>query len=273
MAFASSPSRGTPSPRSSAEEASQSEFATLPLAVLRLRPSLTLISPLTRPSRVYLAYNPSTQFTAACKVISIASSSPAENEPPRPTRKELEKEVKVHRMLKHSNILEFLDAVLVEENSGWVPGLFVLLELAAGGDLFDKIGEWPELNVASPNSLTLNSVLCPPAPDRGISDDLAHYFFNQLLSGVVCDEPALWLESSGLTSSCCLCRSSSTRKVSPTEISSRRTSSWTLMVSSVPTSLSAKLLTDDLSLSSQVTSRSPISACARSSSSTARSAP
>lgn len=133
----------------------------MPLTVLRLRPSLTLISPLTQPSRVYLAYNPSTQLTAACKVISIASSNPAENEPPRPTRKELEKEVKVHRMLKHSNILEFLDAVLIEENSGWVPGLFVLLELAAGGDLFDKIGEWPERIAASPNSLTLNSVLCP----------------------------------------------------------------------------------------------------------------
>lgn len=44
-------------------------------------------------------------------------------------------------MLKHAHILGFLDAVLVEEDSGWVPGLFVLLELAAGGDLFDKIGQ------------------------------------------------------------------------------------------------------------------------------------
>jgi hypothetical protein len=43
-------------------------------------------------------------------------------------------------MLKHGHILEFLDAVLVEEHTGFVPGLFVLLELAAGGDLFDKIG-------------------------------------------------------------------------------------------------------------------------------------
>lgn len=90
--------------------------------------------------RVYLAFNPTTQLTAACKVISIASANPAEGDPPRPTRKELEKEVKVHRMLKHGHILEFLDAVLVEEHTGFVPGLFVLLELAAGGDLFDKIG-------------------------------------------------------------------------------------------------------------------------------------
>lgn len=95
---------------------------------------------LTLSPRVYLAFNPTTQLTAACKVISIASANPAEGDPPRPTRKELEKEVKVHRMLKHGHILEFLDAVLVEENTGFVPGLFVLLELAAGGDLFDKIG-------------------------------------------------------------------------------------------------------------------------------------
>jgi hypothetical protein len=60
-----------------------------------------------------------------------------------PNRKELEKEVKVHRMMKHVNVLEFMDARLVdegEEGGKWVGGLFVLLELAAGGDLFDKIG-------------------------------------------------------------------------------------------------------------------------------------
>jgi serine/threonine-protein kinase Chk1 len=46
--------------------------------------------------------------------------------------------------MKHDYILEFLYAEIVDkdkEGDGWVPGLYMLLELAAGGDLFDKIGE------------------------------------------------------------------------------------------------------------------------------------
>ncbi|KAJ7726240.1 hypothetical protein B0H16DRAFT_1735777 [Mycena metata] len=39
----------------------------------------------------------------------------------------------------------------------------MLLELAAGGDLFDKI-----------------------APDIGVGDEVAHYYFNQLLAEGVC---------------------------------------------------------------------------------------
>lgn len=57
----------------------------------------------------------------------------------------LKKEVQVHRTMKHSNVLEFMDSLLVDQRhkgmENAVPGLYMLLELAAGGDLFDKIGE------------------------------------------------------------------------------------------------------------------------------------
>ena len=57
-------------------------------------------------------------------------------------RKMIEKEMQVHSALKHSNVLEFINAVIVEANgrSRYHPGIYMLLELAAGGDLFDKIG-------------------------------------------------------------------------------------------------------------------------------------
>lgn len=49
----------------------------------------------------------------------------------------------MHRSLQHDYILGFLHHELVsqeKEQEGWVPGLYMLLELAVGGDLFDKIG-------------------------------------------------------------------------------------------------------------------------------------
>lgn len=63
-----------------------------------------------------------------------------------PNVKELQKEVQVHKSLKNSYILEFLHSEIVDkakEQAGVVPGLYMLLELAVGGDLFDKIGELP----------------------------------------------------------------------------------------------------------------------------------
>lgn len=54
----------------------------------------------------------------------------------------LDKEMRVHTALKHRNVLEFIGAVTVEPNKGspYYPAVYMLLELAAGGDLFDKIG-------------------------------------------------------------------------------------------------------------------------------------
>jgi hypothetical protein len=50
--------------------------------------------------------------------------------------------MRVHSALKHSNVLEFVDAAVVElqPKHQYVPGIYMLLEFAAGGDLFDKIG-------------------------------------------------------------------------------------------------------------------------------------
>lgn len=50
----------------------------------------------------------------------------------------------MHKALKHNYILEFIHSEIIDrerEKEGWVPGLYILLELAVGGDLFDKIGE------------------------------------------------------------------------------------------------------------------------------------
>ena len=57
-------------------------------------------------------------------------------------RKAIDKEMRVHAALKHSSVLEFLNAVIVEPGteSPYVPAIYMLLEFAAGGDLFDKIG-------------------------------------------------------------------------------------------------------------------------------------
>ncbi|KDN36029.1 hypothetical protein RSAG8_11115, partial [Rhizoctonia solani AG-8 WAC10335] len=107
-------------------------------------------------SRVFRAINYETRATAACKVVLITSDTPPAQ------RKDLEKEIKVHSLLKHINVLEFLRCKTIEESeSKYVPGVYMLLELASGGDLFDKI-----------------------APDVGVDMDLARFYFTQLIAGV-----------------------------------------------------------------------------------------
>ncbi|KAJ7609587.1 kinase-like domain-containing protein [Mycena polygramma] len=108
-------------------------------------------------SRVFRAVNVKDHRVAACKVI-VLTPETSEKE-----RKTIEKEMRIHAQLKHSNILEFMDAVVVElkHQQHYVPGFYMLLELAAGGDLFDKI-----------------------APDIGVGDEVAHYYFNQLIAGM-----------------------------------------------------------------------------------------
>lgn len=46
--------------------------------------------------------------------------------------------------MNHDYILKFLHSEIYDQSTeaeGWVPGLYMLLELAVGGDLFDKIGK------------------------------------------------------------------------------------------------------------------------------------
>jgi serine/threonine-protein kinase Chk1 len=73
---------------------------------------------------------------AACKLIRITEETSEKD------RKVIEKEMRVHSALKHANVLEFMNAVVVEakHKHHYVPGIYMLLEFASGGDLFDKIG-------------------------------------------------------------------------------------------------------------------------------------
>lgn len=72
--------------------------------------------------------------TAAVKVVYLtARTSEAE-------RKALDREMRIHGALHDDNILQFMDAVVVEKATKYVPAVYMLLEMAAGGDLFDKIG-------------------------------------------------------------------------------------------------------------------------------------
>lgn len=54
----------------------------------------------------------------------------------------------MHSALKHANVLEFLCAVVIDprQKSSYVPGFYMLLDFAAGGDLFDKIGSYLNRN-------------------------------------------------------------------------------------------------------------------------------
>lgn len=85
---------------------------------------------------MFRAANLSASRTAACKVIKITAATTDKE------RKTVEKEMRVHSALKHANILEFINAIVVELKHQHIyhPGIYMLLELAAGGDLFDKIG-------------------------------------------------------------------------------------------------------------------------------------
>lgn len=106
-------------------------------------------------SRVFRAVNVEQHSVAACKLMHIDENT-TEKE-----RKTMDKEMQIHLALKHKNVLEFLNAVVVEPKfkAHYVPGVYMLLEFAAGGDLFDKI-----------------------VPDVGVGDEVAHLYFNQLLA-------------------------------------------------------------------------------------------
>ncbi|KAF9482952.1 CAMK CAMKL CHK1 protein kinase [Pholiota conissans] len=108
-------------------------------------------------STVYRAVNIPEHRVAACKLVRFTDDT-TEKE-----RKTVEKEMRVHTALKHKHVLEFLHAVIVELKHRHIyhPGIYMLLELAGGGDLFDKI-----------------------AADVGLDEDVAQLYFNQLVSGM-----------------------------------------------------------------------------------------
>ncbi|ORY43718.1 Pkinase-domain-containing protein [Rhizoclosmatium globosum] len=70
-------------------------------------------------------------------------------------RRALDKEVLIHKTLKHRNVIRLIEAA--EDDAFF----FILLDYAAAGELFDHI-----------------------APDVGMGELLAHFYFNQLVAGM-----------------------------------------------------------------------------------------
>lgn len=103
---------------------------------------------------MYRAVNYAQKFTAACKVVVITKETWTPN-----AKKELFKEIKVHSQLKHPHVLDFMASETYEDDEqtaakGVIPAVYMLLELAGGGDLFDKIGMLPLLERYSKLILT-----------------------------------------------------------------------------------------------------------------------
>jgi serine/threonine-protein kinase CHEK1 len=100
-------------------------------------------------------------------------------------RKTVEKEMRVHAALKHEHVLEFLNAVVVDlkHKQTYIPGFYMLLEFAGGGDLFDKIGM---LSLLKGTYQELIFHLGKTAPDVDVEEDIAHLYFNHLMAGMVC---------------------------------------------------------------------------------------
>lgn len=76
----------------------------------------------------------------------------------------------------HPNIIEFYAN---GEDAIW---RWIAMELAEGGDLFDKIGT---SNVPFVLSLGSNRTYnWDTEADAGVSEDIAHFYFTQLIAGV-----------------------------------------------------------------------------------------
>lgn len=139
-------------------------------------------SPSRRPCpndlRVYRAVHRQTRGLAACKVINLYVN-PAWGLGT-PNIKELQKEVQVHKALKNPYILEFLhhETIKIDNPDHYTPGLYMLLELAVGGDLFDKIGTYNALSGLTNLTVVISTgrwrarrscqvLLCPDGRWRG----------------------------------------------------------------------------------------------------------
>ncbi|KAI9010146.1 kinase-like domain-containing protein [Hyaloraphidium curvatum] len=97
-------------------------------------------------ARVYLVRDRRSRALYAAKVVDKKrSSDPAA----------IKKEISIHAYLKHSNIINLISS---HEDKDYI---YLLMEYACGGELFDRI-----------------------APDEGLEEDLAHFYFVQLVDAV-----------------------------------------------------------------------------------------
>lgn len=89
---------------------------------------------------VYRASNPEhNPPSAACKLVLLREDSTTKQ------RELIMKEMKIQKALKgHRNVIGYYAFGVVEWDARkhFVPGFYIYLELAAGGDLFDKIGTY-----------------------------------------------------------------------------------------------------------------------------------
>jgi serine/threonine protein kinase len=97
-------------------------------------------------------------------------------------RKALDREMRIHGALNDEHIIHFMDAVVVEKPGSYTPAVYILLELAAGGDLFDKIGRILNYSLGHIPLLTITLTV----PDVGIDSETAKLYFQQLVDGTVC---------------------------------------------------------------------------------------
>ena len=131
------------------------------------------------PRSVYRAYDEREGRTAACKVMVVDRWFSQRR------RRMADNEIRVHSVLGHRNIVQFYGAVRVNweqdgGSSGCQEGIYVLMELAEGGNLFDKIGGWgpsPRKGSVADLFLAVSGV--------GVDDDAARHYFGQLLDGLV----------------------------------------------------------------------------------------
>ncbi|KAI8913293.1 kinase-like domain-containing protein [Gorgonomyces haynaldii] len=98
-------------------------------------------------ARVRLGFNPTTQQTAAVKIL------PKKVNDQKVDLIGLQKEVRIHSAISHRNIIKLFGA---QDTSEYV---YLVLEYCEGGELFDKI-----------------------EPDLGIPEQLAHFYFVQLMN-------------------------------------------------------------------------------------------
>lgn len=100
--------------------------------------------------RVFRAMNTQTGELVAIKQIKSTSS---------PDEQSRSKEILIHKHLQHGNIIKFIES-FVEEKEGLV---FIVQELADGGELFEHV-----------------------EPDTGFSEQVAHFYFVQMIRAIVC---------------------------------------------------------------------------------------
>ncbi|GAA5961762.1 hypothetical protein JCM3765_004062 [Sporobolomyces pararoseus] len=113
-------------------------------------------------SSIYRALHNQLNTFAALKVVPFPLHHQQELEA---KAKQLVREMRIHETLKHKNILQLFGGETRESlkvrGTEWPMGLYMILDLADGGDLFDKI-----------------------APDVGLEEEIAHFYFRQLVSGL-----------------------------------------------------------------------------------------